>query len=47
MCIRDRLNTVPEIDGVVRRLPLLMRIGDDIYPSIAIETIRVAVGEPS
>ena len=41
------LNTVPEIDGVVRRLPLLMRIGDDIYPSIAIETIRVAVGEPS
>jgi len=41
------LNTVPEIDGVVRRLPLLMRIGEDIYPSIAIETIRVAVGEPS
>tara|TARA_B100000963_G_scaffold351293_1_gene362697 strand:+ start:7433 stop:9481 length:2049 start_codon:yes stop_codon:yes gene_type:complete len=41
------LNTVPELDGVVRRLPLLMRIGDDIYPSIAIETIRVAVGEPS
>ena len=41
------LNTVPEIDGVVRRLPLLMRIGDDIYPSIAIETIRVAVSESS
>ena len=41
------LNTVPEIDGVVRRLPMLMRIGDDVYPSIAIETIRVAVGEQS
>ncbi len=41
------LNTVPEIDGVVRRLPMLMRIGDDVYPALAIEVIRVAVGEPS
>ena len=41
------LNTAPEIDGVVRRLPLLMRVGDEVYPSIAIETIRVAVGDPS
>jgi len=41
------LNTVPEIDGVVRRLPMLMRVGDDVYPAIAIEVIRVAVGEPS
>jgi adenylate cyclase len=41
------LNTGPEIDGVVRRLPLLVRVGDKIYPSIAIETIRVAVGDPS
>ena len=41
------LNTVPEIDGVVRRLPMLMRIGNDVYPSIAIEVIRVAMGEQS
>jgi adenylate cyclase len=41
------INTAPEIDGVVRRLPLLMRVGDEIYPAIAIETIRVAVGDPS
>jgi len=41
------LNTAPEIDGVVRRLPLLMRVGDEIYPAMAIETIRVAVGDPS
>ena len=41
------LNTVPEIDGVVRRLPMLMRVGDDVYPSIAIEVIRVATGNPS
>ena len=41
------LNTVPEIDGVVRRVPLLMKIGVDIYPAMAIEVIRVAVGDPS
>jgi len=41
------LNTVPEIDGVVRRLPMLMRVGDAVYPALAIEVIRVAVGEPS
>ena len=41
------LNTFPEIDGVVRRVPLLMRIGDDTYPAIAVEVIRVATGAPS
>lgn len=41
------LNTVPEIDGVVRRLPMLMRVKEDVYPALAIEVIRVAVGEPS
>ena len=41
------LNTAPEIDGVTRRLPLLMRVGDEVYPSLAIETIRVATGDPS
>ena len=41
------INTAPEIDGVVRRVPLLMRVGDDVYPSMALETIRVAVGDPS
>ena len=41
------VNTTPEIDGVVRRLPLLMRVGKDVYPSVALEVIRVAVGDPS
>ena len=41
------INTAPEIDGVVRRVPLIMRIGDETYPSIALETIRVATGDPS
>jgi len=40
-------NTIPEVDGVVRRIPLLMKIGKDIYPAMAIEVIRVAVGAPS
>ena len=41
------LNTFPEIDGVVRRVPLLMRIGEDTYPAMAVEVIRVAIGAPS
>ena len=40
-------NVAPEIDGVVRRMPLLMKIGNDVFPNIAIEVIRVAVGDPS
>ena len=41
------INTAPEIDGVVRRVPLIMRIGDETYPAMALETIRVATGDPS
>ena len=41
------INTTPEIDGVVRRVPLLMRVGDDTYPALAVEVIRVATGKPS
>jgi len=39
--------TTPEIDGVVRRIPMLVGINDSIFPSITLETIRVAVGSPS
>ena len=41
------VNTIPEIDGVVRRIPLIMKIGDETYPAMAIEVIRVAVNAPS
>ena len=41
------LNTAPEIDGVVRRVPLIMRVGEETYPSLAIEVIRLATGAPS
>ena len=30
------INTAPEVDGVVRRVPLLMKIGDEVYPNMAI-----------
>ena len=40
-------NTAPEVDGVVRRIPLLMKIDEEIYPAMAIEVIRVATGAPS
>ena len=35
------VNTAPELDGVVRRVPLLMRIGEDVYPSIALSLIHI------
>ncbi len=39
--------TVSEVDGVVRRIPLLVNIAGGLYPSIPLETIRVAAGDPS
>ena len=41
------VNTAPEIDGVVRRVPLIMRVGSETYPSLAVEVIRLATGAPS
>ncbi len=41
------VNTAPEIDGVVRRVPLIMRVGEETFPSIAVEVIRLATNAPS
>ena len=41
------INTTPEIDGVVRRIPLAVGSQDKIYPSFALEMLRVGVGDPS
>jgi adenylate cyclase len=38
-------NTLPEVDGVNRRLPLVVTVDGNIYPSIAMETLRVAAGD--
>jgi len=35
-------NTLPEIDGVNRRLPLIVTVDGKLYPNLAMETLRVA-----
>ena len=37
-------NFLPAVDGVLRRIPLLLRIGEDISPSFSAEMLRVALG---
>lgn len=39
------VNTLPEVDGVVRRAPLVVASGDKIYPSLPMEVLRVASGD--
>ena len=41
------LLTAPEADGVVRRLPLVVAIDNDLYPSIPMEILRVLADDPS
>ena len=41
------VNTLPEIDGITRRVPLVVQSGGSLYPSISLETLRVAAGDPS
>ena len=41
------VNVLPEIDGVTRRVPMVIASNGLLYPSIALETLRVAVGDPS
>ena len=36
------VNTLPEVDGVNRRMPLIVAVDGKLYPSIAMETLRVA-----
>jgi adenylate cyclase len=38
-------NTLPEIDGVVRRMPLVVAHNGRLYPSLAMEVMRVAAGD--
>ena len=35
----------PEPDGVVRRVPALLRVGSEIFPSLSLELFRVAMKE--
>jgi adenylate cyclase len=40
-------STLPETDGVVRRVPLLSQSKGEYYPAFAIEMLRVAAGDSS
>ncbi len=40
-------STLPEADGVVRRVPLLAQSSGEYYPAFALEMLRVAAGDPS
>jgi len=41
------MSSPPEADGVLRRLPLVVQINNQLFPSISLETLRVAAGDPS
>ena len=41
------VNTLPEIDGITRRMPMVVQSEGLLYPSISFEILRVASGDPS
>lgn len=41
------VNTLPEIDGVNRRVPMVVAVGDTLYPNMSLEVLRVIAGDPS
>ena len=41
------VSTEPEIDGVVRRMPTIAVVDGTLYPSLALETLRVIAGDPN
>lgn len=41
------LLTAPELDGVVRRLPLVVQVKKETYPTLPLEVLRVFGNEPS
>ena len=41
---RGMFTVSPEPDGVVRRVPAIMSVGKDLYPTLSIEMLRVALG---
>ena len=38
------LNWIPEYDQIIRRMPMIARVGETLYPSLAADLIRVAQG---
>jgi adenylate cyclase len=44
---RGVVTSSPELDGVTRRIPLVVNSQEKLYPSFALELLRVAIGDPS
>ena len=41
------VNSSPEVDGLVRRVPMLVRVGDSLYPALGLDLLRGLAGDPS
>ena len=41
----EGISLIPSIDGVIRNVPVLYNIDDKIWPSLALETVRIATGQ--
>ncbi len=41
------ITATPEIDGVTRRIPLVVNVQSRLYPAFALELLRLAVKDPS
>ena len=39
------VSTLPEVDGVNRRMPLIVSVDGKLYPGLSLETLRVAAGD--
>ena len=39
------VSTLPEVDGVNRRIPLVVSVNENLYPSLSLETLRAAAGD--
>jgi adenylate cyclase len=40
------VNVNPDVDGALRHVELFIRLGDGLYPSLSLETARLALGLP-
>ena len=38
------LNASPDADGVLRRMPQIVEFGDEVYPGLALATVRMGLG---
>ncbi|ODS03222.1 hypothetical protein AUC71_10765 [Methyloceanibacter marginalis] len=36
------LNWIPEFDQIIRRMPILVRVGDTLFPSLSADVLRLA-----